>query len=336
MKRKKVLIVFLSLIVIVFIAFFLWKNSNKNEKIHKQTRFLMDTYCTIQAVGPVKATNRAISKALDRIEEIDDKFNVTKPVSPIFDFNKKNIPITDTEIISLVQIALDVSRESDGAFDITIFPLIKLWGFYSDSTAVPEDEKIAECLEKMGYDKLVIENNTLTKTDSRVEIELGGIAKGHAIVEAVKSLKESGIESALIDAGGDIYALGKLWGDYWKIGVQHPRSSGVIGVIEGEDNAIVTSGDYERFFEEDGVRYHHILDPETGYPSKGLASVTVISTNTILADAWSTTLFILGLDKGLDLVEKMQDLETMMITLEGEVFCSSGLKNKLETINKKE
>ncbi len=334
MKRNKIIIIFSSLAIIILIVFLFWRNANKKEKIHKQTRFLMDTYCTIQAVGPAKETNEAIKLALNRMEEVDDKFNVSKSVSPLYEFNKNSIPVTDNEIISLVKTAINISRKSIGAFDITVFPLIKLWGFYSDTNVVPKEDKIAECLTKIGYEKLLIKNGSLTKSESSVEIELGGIAKGYAIDEAVKSLRESGIKSALIDAGGDVYVLGKLWGAQWKVGIQHPRSTEVFAILKGEDKAIVTSGDYERFFEEDDIRYHHILDPHTGYPSKGLASVTVVSLDPVLADAWSTTLFIMGFEKGMEFVENTQGLESLMITLEGEVFCSSGLKEDLEIIEK--
>ncbi|MFQ5866907.1 MAG: FAD:protein FMN transferase [bacterium] len=335
MQKKKLLSIG-GLVIILAVIFFLAGRSFivTEEKIQKQTRFLMDTYCTIQAVGPKKVVNRAISLALDRMEEIDKKFNVLDPNSPLYEFNNKNIPTTDQEILDLLKIAQQVSKESIGAFDITIYPLITLWGFYGDSPALPGKQKISEYLKKIGYKKLFIKNGKLTKLKEDIKIDLGGIAKGYAVSEAIKVLKEEGIKSALVDAGGDIYALGKLKGKDWKVGIRNPRGEGVIGVIEVSDLAVVTSGDYERFFEKDGVKYHHILNPKTGYPARGLTSVTVISPDPVFADAWSTALFVMGKEKGLELVEKTPDTETLMVTTEGEILYSSGLKENLEIISK--
>lgn len=334
MQKRKLVLIGGVIIFLGAIFFLVGRPIVTKEKIQKQTRFLMDTYCTIQAVGPKKVVNRAISLALDRMEEIDKKFNVLDPNSPLYEFNNKNMPVTDQEILDVFKIAQQISKESIGAFDITIYPLITLWGFYGDSPALPEKQKISEYLKKIGYKKLSIKNGKLTKLTGDVKIDLGGIAKGYAVSEAVKVLKGEGIKSALVDAGGDIYALGKLKGNPWKVGIRDPRGEGVIGVVEVSDLAVVTSGDYERFFEEDGVKYHHILNPKTGYPARGLASVTLISPDPVFADAWSTALFVMGKEKGLELVEKTPNAETLMVTTDGETLYSSGLKENLEIISK--
>ncbi len=334
MQKRKLLFIGGLIIFLGAIFFLVGRPIVAKEKIQKQTRFLMDTYCTIQAVGPKKVVNRAIQLALDRMEEIDKKFNVLNPNSPLYEFNNKNMPVTDQEILDLLKIAQQVSEESIGAFDITIYPLITLWGFYGDSPALPEKQKISEYLKKIGYKKLSVENGKLTKLKKDIKIDLGGIAKGYAVSEAVKVLEEEGIKSALVDAGGDIYALGKLKGKDWKVGIRSPRGEGVIGVVEVSDLAVVTSGDYERFFEKDGVKYHHILNPKTGYPARGLASVTVISSDPVFADAWSTALFVIGKEEGLNLVEKTPSAETLMVTTDGEILYSSGLKENLEIISK--
>lgn len=298
---------------------------NRKSQIQKQTRYLMDTYCTIQIPGDVEVLS-AIEAAFDRMEEVDKHFNVLDSANALYRFNHNAEPITDEEIISLIEIALQVSNESDGAFDITIYPLIERWGFFNDSPSLPDKTEIEKLLQDIGYSNLIIERGRLEKYNKKVQIDLGGIAKGYAINEALKVLKASNIESALIDAGGDIYALGKLDGKPWKIGVRNPRGEGVIGLLEVSDQAVVTSGDYERFFEIDGTKYHHLLDPKTGYPASGLASVTVISSDPVLADAWSTALFIMGKEKGMTLAQKKSDLKTIMITTEGEIISSSDLK----------
>lgn len=304
---------------------------NPREKIQKKTRFVMDTYCTIQVQGNHQA-GKAIEKAFERIEEIDKKFNVLNMTSILYHFNQRNTPITDKEIIGLIETAINISKESNGAFDITVYPLMECWGFYNESHILPEKEKIKKCLKTVGYQNLQIKNMQLTKANNSVKIDLGGIAKGYAIREAVNVLKSEGIKSALIDAGGDIYALGTLKKRKWGIGIRNPRGDGIIGAIKVNDTAVVTSGDYERYFERDGIRYHHILNPKTGYPSRELASVTVLAPDPVLADAWSTALFVMGKEKGLELAEKLQEIETFMVTADGQEICSSGLKDVIENI----
>ena len=241
------------IIVIVSILFILfWKFiRHDSNPIQSQTRFLMDTYCTIQVPGDVDVIP-AIEKAFVKIEEIDVKFNTLNPESPVYAFNNFNVPIEDEEIIALVQTALQVSQKSDGKFDITIFPLIELWGFFTDSPKLPYREKIEEILKTVGYKDIIVENGKIMKKNVGTKIDFGSIAKGYAIGEAKKALVEAGIKSALIDAGGDIYALGTNNGKPWIIGIRNPRGDGVVGALELSDVAVITSGDYERVFEEGG------------------------------------------------------------------------------------
>ncbi len=309
---------------IILLAAAAYKFKQDSSGIQSRTRFLMDTYCTIQVPGSVEVLD-IIDRAFGRIEDVDRKFSSLNPESPVYAFNNFNEPIDDIEVVGLIQTALNICKESDGAFDITIYPLIDLWGFFTETPGVPDSEAINECLEITGYNKLIIKNNTLFKLDEDVKIDLGAIAKGYAIGEALKVLRQWDIESALIDAGGDIYALGTLHSRPWKIGIQDPRGDGVIGVLELEDCAVVTSGDYERFFEKDGERYHHILNPKTGYSARGVTSVTVISSNPVLADAWSTTLFVMGREKGMELMKKNNSMETFMITDDGEKYYSKNM-----------
>ena len=331
MKWKGVFSAIAGVIIIVILSFVVWRFFVSSEDgIYKQTRFVMHTYCTIQAYGSKKEANRAISLALDRIEEIDRKFNFRNPGTPLYKLNNTGTPVTDGEILDVVNEALSVSKITDGAFDITVYPLLRLWGFSGASQSLPARSKILGALGKMGYKNLILKDNKLRKTRDYISVDLGGIAKGYAIGEAVKVLKREGIEAALVDGGGDLYALGKLEGRPWKVGIRNPRGKGVIGVIEISDLSVVTSGDYERFFMKDGVRYHHIIDPKTGYPAKGLASVTVFTWNPVVADAWATALFVMGEKRGFALAEKTPDIETLMITTEGKVLISSGLKENLE------
>jgi FAD:protein FMN transferase len=313
----------------------------ENATIRKRSRFLFDTLCSIHVPGG-KNVLPAIDKAFERAEEIDKKFNVLNPESLLYDFNHKNTPVTDPEIVAVIEKALEISKKSDGKFDITVFPLVDIWGFHRALSGelvepphdVPKASAIKETLGKVGYRYLGIKNGTLTKKHSDVMIDLGGIAKGYAVQEAAKVLKDLGIRSALVDFGGNIYVIGKIKERPWKIAVKNPFGEGIVGIVEMSDKGISTSGNYERFFEKDGVRYCHIIDPATGYPARGLSSVTVIYPDNTIPDGWSTTLFILGKEKGNKLPEKETYGEAIYITEKGEISYTLGLEGKFKILDK--
>ena len=325
---KKPLLIVLMAAVAAVVVFWGRPKADKPEPIQKETRFLMDTYVTIQVPGDAQAL-KTIEKAFDRMEEVDRTFNVLNPESPLYRFNHGNTSITDPEILALLETSLEVSKESGGAFDITVYPLVDLWGFFRGAPAVPAQADIAACLKRVGWRRLQIANGVLTKSKSDVEIDLGGIAKGYAVGEAVKVLKGAGVTSALVDAGGDIFAIGELRGKPWRVGIRNPRGEGVIGVLDVSDLTVATSGDYERFFEKDGVRYHHILNPASGYPASELMSVTVICDDAARGDGLSTALFVLGVKKGMELVERLDGVEAIMVTRDGRTLCSPGLKGRM-------
>jgi FAD:protein FMN transferase len=302
--------------------------------LEKQTRFMMDTYVTVFAVGPQKTTSRAIDLALDRMQEIDTKFNSLNPKSQIYAFNHRNEPITDKEIVEVIRTALEIAQATDGAFDITVAPLVELWGFYGSSPHLPEEQEIKACLTRIGYRYLTLVNSKLEKTKEDVRIDLGGIAKGYAVGQAVRVLKEQGVDSALVDAGGDVYALGKKGRDLWKVGIKNPRGDDLLGYVEVENLAVMGSGDYERFFEKDGKRYHHIFDPKTGYPTDGVIATTLIHADPVLANAWSKPIFVLGPERGMQLVERIPGMEVLVVKSAGEILYSPGLKEALKPISK--
>jgi thiamine biosynthesis lipoprotein len=302
-------------------------------ELAKQTRFIMGTYVTVYAAGPRKKALEAINLAMDRMEEVDHKFNPHDAGSPLYAYNTAGTPVSDPEVIDLLMIALQVSRDSGGAFDVTIFPLTELWGFSTDSPKLPTQQEIAERRAKVDYKQLVITDGVLQPVGEGAGIEMGAIAKGYAVAQGVKVLKEQGITSAIIDAGGDVYAIGKRDGGPWKVGIRHPRKEGLLGYVEVEDKAVMGSGDYERFFIRDGTRYHHILDPKTGYPASELTSVTVIHPDPVTADAWATALFVMGPDKGLALADATPGMEAIMVTTGGEVKVSSGFSKQLKHLS---
>ncbi len=301
--------------------------------LEKQIRFMMDTYVTVYTIGPKAKAVPAINAALDRMQTVDAKFNSRNPDSPVYAFNDRNVPITDREILEVVSLALQIAKDTDGAFDITIEPLIELWGFYGDSPRLPEPEEIRNCLKQVGYANLVLSDTQLQKKKAGVRIDLGAIAKGYAIGQAAKVLRDQGVASALIDAGGDIYALGEKAGELWKVGIRNPRGDKILGYLEVEDLAVMGSGNYERFFEQDGKRYHHIFDPKTGYPAAGLSGTTLVHPDPMVADAWNTAIFVLGPEKGLALVERIPGMEALMVTTAGKLVYSSGLAHALKKID---
>lgn len=305
----------------------------KKGAIIKRTRFLMDTLCTIQVPNDlgVARTEAAINKAFDRMAEVDRKFNCTSPESPIYRFNVDRTPITDPEIVAVVKESLEMSRESGGAFDPTVQPLVDLWGFYTTSASsnthrVPAPVELKKALAKTGWRRIMIKDGAVKAADGEVRLDLGGIAKGYAIGEAEKALKAAGVKSALIIGGGQVQSYGTAGpGQPWKIGLRNPRRDGYIASLGLEsDTGISTSGDYERYFEAGGVRYHHLLDPKTGCPARGMMSLTVLTEDPTRADALDTALFVMGPDKALDFVRRHPGIEIIMVDAKGKIVASGG------------
>jgi thiamine biosynthesis lipoprotein len=222
------------------------------------------------------------------------------------------------------------SELSSGAFDVTIWPLVRLWKIGSGGTEVPPEEQIGTARELVDYRNLRLgPAGEVSLLEEGMGVDVGAIAKGYAADEAERILREAGVRHALLDFGGNILVIGAKRDETpWRIGVQRPDAerSRYIGIVRTADRTIVTSGPYERFFVQDGVRYHHIIDPRTGYPSRnGLEQVTVVAEHSIDADALSTAGFVLGLDAGRELFESMPGVEGIFVTDGKEVYLTSGL-----------
>ncbi|MFO7651058.1 MAG: FAD:protein FMN transferase [bacterium] len=261
----------------------------------KRAALLMDTFVTVTVIAPRDRADRALDAVFARLDEISRKFNHLDSTSPVYAFNTRGEPIVDIEVVSVLKVVVEMSALSGGAFDVTVEPLVRLWGFYGDSPAVPSRFAVESCLQFVGYHNLVVESTRVTKTDSRTRVDLGGIAKGYALSEAARVLRSFGVQSALVDAGGDIYAVGAKGERDWMVGIRRPRGEGIAGVVTVRDGAVVTSGDYERyFFGPDSVRYCHIIDPRTGRPAQGIISTTVRARDPVTGQALAKALFILG------------------------------------------
>lgn len=227
--------------------------------------------------------------------------------------------------------ALHFSRLTSGAFDVTIGPLVDLWGIGTDHARVPTWAEIEAILPLIDYGAVVLDEDahTVYLPNAGMGLDVGGIAKGYAADEAASILRDAGVTSALLDFGGNILVIGsKPDGSAWRVGIQRPdaQRSEYVGILSIRDATVVTSGPYERYFEENGVRYHHILDADTGYPAeKGLSQVTIITKRSIEADALSTACYVLGRDDALALIEGMEGVEAILADTEKNLYPTSGI-----------
>jgi len=331
LNRKKIISVIswaLLFVVLFLIGFFIARNSGDETKTIKRTQILLGTVVEIQVRDDDKNADDAISKAFEEMKRIDDLFTTFNDQSPVFKINNQidTIIKVDAEIYKLIVLCDSITKLSDGCFDVSLNNIIKAWGFDFDNFRVPAKSEIDSASILSGWNniKILAEDKIFKKR--KVELNFGAIAKGYAVDKAIEVLKNSEIKEALVNAGGEISVIG----NNWTVGIQHPRKiNSIIKKIKLNENTIATSGDYEQYFEVDGIRYHHILDPKTGYPSTGLQSVTIINKSNTLADALATAVFVMGKEKGMKLIESLDDTEAMMIDSDGNIFYSSGFEKYL-------
>ncbi len=301
-------------------------------------RFIMGTlvsitvYCEDEHQGK-KALDEAFS-SFERIDDLTDKFNdqgITTPLSSDVIKVNKNAGISPVRVsddtLNILERSTYFSELSGGAFDVTIGPIMDLWGF-GNNKHVPEQEEINEALTLVDYGKIKIDydQGTVLLPSPGMCLDLGGIAKGYATDQAVSALRKLGIKHAIINAGGNVYALGtKSDGSLWRVGIRDPRGDGIIAIILVQDTAVVTSGDYERYFTRGGVRYHHILDPATGRQARDATQVTIVGDSATDADILSTALFVLGPEKGFDMVTTLENTEVVFVRPNKQILYSDTL-----------
>lgn len=278
-------------------------------KMQKKTIYAMDTVMTITVYPASGQSDAEIQNAMhateSEIQRLDALLSVTNPQGDIARLNELGTYHVSQETGELLQRALATAADTGGAYDPTVYPLMVLWGFPSEEYHVPTEEELEAVLPQVGYQQVTLsEEDWLAALPQGGGIDLGGIAKGYTAHEVLEVLDRQGITSGIISLGGNVGTLGKKPdGRLWTVAVENPDKSGdYLGTIQlGGGMFAITSGAYERYFEQDGVRYHHILDPATGYPADtGLLSVTVVSSDGTLADALSTALFVMGKDRAQD------------------------------------
>ena len=264
----------------------------QNKPVYRETQVLMGTFVEVLSPSP-DAPSVAFTE-IKRIENLMSKYN---PHSEISKLNQLGSLKASPDTYYILKKAAEFWRLSDGAFDITVGPLLDIWGFTSKQYRIPTKEKIKNALSLVGFDKIIFNDtdNTVKFKVRGMKIDLGGIAKGYAVDCAIKKLKEKGISSCLINAGGQIYCLGDNFGKPWNVAIKNPRGNGVVDYLKLKNQAVSTSGDYEQYFIKAKHRYSHIFNPKTGYPADSdLACVTVVAQDGLTSDALSTSIFILG------------------------------------------
>ncbi len=303
-----------------------WLNPTEQDTV-RRTRLLMGTTVEIVAYGPAKVPlDQAVNAAFEEMARLDLLLSDYREGSDVSRINRATSSLAvANETVEVLGLGLQYAEASSGAFDPTLGRLKALWDIGGPHQRVPSAEEIAAVLATTGYAALELDGFRVRKSDPAMTIDLGGIAKGYIVDRAVEVLQKLGVTSAAVNAGGDMYLLGRRGERPWRIGIQHPRKhQAVVATLGLEDRAVVTSGDYEKFFEHEGVRYHHLFDPRTGTPARKCQSVTVISAHVADADALATALFVLGPEDGLRLLSGYPGSEAMLVDVSGEVFYSPG------------
>ena len=291
--------------------------------------FAMDTVMTINAYG--SKSENAVKAAQNEINRLDKLLSVQNENSEIFKLNQSKEMTVSEDTLTLITRSKEIYTLTDGAFDISCEPLIREWGFYSGlENKVPSQKAIETALKGVGAEHIKIKDSTVT-LDENTSLDLGGIAKGYSSQKAAEILKEYGVTSALMSLGGNVRAVGsKPDGESWSVSITDPDdNSKSVGTLKISDKAVVTSGGYQRYFEENGQIYHHIIDTKSGYPAdSGLKSVTIVSDDDTLADALSTALFVMGLEKSEQFYCKNSSLfGAVFITDSNEIYITDNLKD---------
>lgn len=295
------------------------------------TKMLMGTVVevTVMDAGSSKPDEaaRAAFDEIKRLEKILSSYDPESDVSRVSSSGPSMVKVSQ-EAIEVVEEALRVAHLSNGAFDPTIGALKTVWGYSGELGAVPSREEIKKYLPLVDYRKVVVnkEGSSIGLKERGMVLNLGGIAKGYIVKRAVEAMKRSGVKRGIIHAGGDMTVFQTGSSEPFTVGIQNPREKKLLGSVRLLNGAVATSGDYERYFIKDGVRYHHILDPATGFPANRSRSVTIIAEDPTTADALSTAVFVMGPVKGMELVEGLDKVEAVIVDSNGKVTVSKGLK----------
>jgi len=327
-------------IFLILLLFLLSGCNDRDIQEVRDTDFALGTTCSVTLFG--EKERQYLKPALEVAMDVEEKMSVRLEDSEISHINARagdGFAEVSDGTFALVRRAVDFAEMSNGVFDPTVGPLVALWDIGSGDERVPEDEAVDKALTLVDFRDVLFDEEEMRIGLKRpgMSLDLGAIAKGYAADRMVEYLKGQGVPYGIINLGGNVFAFGKKYGDTaWRIGIQTPdkERGRYLGILEIQNSAVVTSGKYERYFISDGRRYHHILDTESGYPvENGLSSVSIVSTDATAADALSTLVFGLGLEKGLRLCEELEYAEAIIVTEENMVYTSSGLRDTFRLID---
>lgn len=291
--------------------------------------FAMDTYMSMTIYG--EGAKEAFAQAKSEIDKLEKILSVTDDESEVFRINQstEEEQIITEEVETLLSTAKQLHERTNGALDVTLYPVLKLWGFTTRNYQVPKEEELEEARLKTGMERLILEGDRLCM-ESGTEIDFGALAKGYAGKKAAMQLKKAGITSAILNLGGNVQTVGlKPDGSKWKVALKDPeQTESYAGILTVDEKAIVTSGGYERYFEDDnGNKWGHILDPKTGYPAEsGLLSVTIVGEDGTVCDALSTAFYVMGIEKAEEYWRKYGGFEAIFITTQNEIYLTEGLE----------
>ena len=296
--------------------------------------FAMDT---VMDLTVYTEDDNLLDEAAKLVSQLEHSLSTTDSSSEIYAANSTGSAVLSDRTAQLLERALSFCEKTDGALDLSIYPVVRAWGFTTDTYQIPAPSELQALLEHVDYKEISYSPADQTVSlPQGMEIDLGSVAKGYTGDQLVQLFRENGVTSALLNLGGNVQALGsKPDGSLWRIGVQDPMGDSYLGVLSIADQAVITSGGYERFFEgEDGTVYWHIIDPATGYPAKnGLISATAIGAEGVYCDALSTALFIMGPDKAADFWRAHRDFETILVTDQNEVLITPGLADSFRLMD---
>ena len=296
----------------------------------RETRSIMGTEIQVelwhQQEDEALAAIHAVMNEMERIDALMSPYKTSSLLSELNNNAASRPVIVGEELFKLIESSLAFSELTGGAFDITYASVGRYYDYRRGR--VPDDETLAESIRAINYRHVVLdhENYAISYNVQGVYIDLGGIGKGYAVDRGIEILRAHGISQGLVGAGGDSRIIGDRHGEPWVVGIRDPRiKSEMVAVLPLMDVSVSTSGDYERFFEKDGIRYHHIIDPQTGDSAREIRSVTILGVESTRTDALSTSVFVMGVERGLGLINKLQDVDAIIVDGSGRLHLSNSL-----------
>lgn len=331
-NRKKSSVWVGILTLALFIGCFIYAFLGKQEKVCEKQLFAMDTYMTLKARG--EHAEEAVDTAILEIERLDALLSTGKESSEVFKLNAAGYGSVSEDTAELLKRSEEIYQSTGGMFDITIYPLMELWGFSTKEYRVPEETEIQKALSLIGTSQIKFDGTTVTLGEGR-KIDFGGIAKGYTSHKVIELMKSYGIEDAMVSLGGNVQTIGLNDSkNPWNIGIRDPKGdeNDLLGALPVSGKAVITSGGYERYFEADGKTYIHILDPKTGRPAESdLLSATIISEDGTLADAMSTSMYLMGLEKASEYWRDHRQEFDMILVTEDKIYVTEGIADDFQS-----